>query len=40
MQISKLDYEKPSLELISLCPEDVITSSGAFDGEDDVFDLR
>ena len=40
MKNLKLNYEKPILDLISFYPEDVITSSGAFDGEDDVFDLR
>jgi len=36
MEISKLGYEEISIELISLCDCDVITTSqGAFDGEDD-----
>ena len=40
MEMLKLNYEKPILELLSFCPMDIITSSGAFDGEDDVFDIR
>lgn len=31
----KLDYESISVELIPLYMSDVITASGAFDGEDD-----
>lgn len=39
MEFSKLNYKKPIIELISFFPKDIITSSGAFDGEDDVFDI-
>ena len=32
-------YEEPKLELIVSGPEDVITTSGGFDGEDDPLDI-
>ena len=39
MKTSQINYQKPILEFISFFPKDIITSSGAFDGEDDVFDI-
>ena len=35
MENFKLGYEEIKIELIPLCEEDVIATSGAFDGEDD-----
>ena len=31
-------YESPNLDIIELIDVDVITSSGGFDGVDDIFD--
>ena len=40
MEILKFNYEKPLLEFISISKMDIMSSSAAFDGEDDVFDMR
>ena len=40
MKKSKFIYKQPDIELISFCTEDIMTSSGAFDGEEDVFDIH
>ena len=40
MEMLKLNYQSPTLLFIEFSPKDIITSSGAFDGEVDVFDIR
>ena len=32
-------YEEPKLDIIVFSTEDVLTTSGGFDGEDDALDL-